>query len=325
MLPSLRQLQFLVALADELHFGRAAEACHVTQSTLSNGLKELETILGVSLAERTKRSVLLTPVGREIAERSRALLADARDLVAAAARRRGGLRGELRLGTIPTIGPFLMPKVLPHLRASYPELRLFLREELTGSLIAGLAAGRLDAILIATPYDIGDLETLPLFEDGYQLAVPQDHPLAARKQVSGNELKGEKLMLLERGHCLQSHALSAFPETAPRQDETFAATSLATLVSMVEEGLGITLLPQLAIDAGIARGTTLALRPLVGACPRRVVLAWRRTSALADDFARLADVFREAREELAVNGDIRVPEDDDDPARRIIEPAAGTS
>lgn len=303
MLPSFRQLQFLVALADELHFGRAAESCHVTQSTLSNGLKELETILGVSLAERTKRSVLLTPIGREIAARSRALLADAQDLVAVAARRRGGLRGELRLGTVPTIGPFLMPKALPRLREAFPELRLFLREELTESLIAGLNAGRLDAILIATPYDIGDLVSVPLFEDGYRLAVPAHHALTAREAVSGGELAGEKLMLLERGHCLQSHALSAFPEARPRQDDAFAATSLATLVSMVEEGLGITLLPQLSIDAGIARGTSLVLKPLLGACPRRVILAWRRTSALADDFRRLADIFRSAREDLAVAGD----------------------
>lgn len=299
MLPSLRQLQFLVALADELHFGRAAEACHVTQSTLSNGLKELETTLGVSLAERTKRSVLLTPVGRDIAERARALLADAQDLVAAADCRKGGLRGDLHLGTIPTIGPFLMPKALPHLREAFPDLRLFLREELTDSLLAGLLSGRLDALLVALPYDIGDLVAEPLFEDGYELAVPADHRLAAFERIGGSELKEERLMLLERGHCLQSHALSAFPDAHPQQDGAFAATSLATLVSMVGEGLGITLLPELAIDAGIARGSTLALRPLAGARPRRVVLAWRRTSVHGEDFRRLAQILRIARRRLA--------------------------
>ncbi|MEJ2118947.1 MAG: LysR substrate-binding domain-containing protein, partial [Alphaproteobacteria bacterium] len=203
MLPSLRQLRFLVALADELHFSRAAEVCNVTQSTLSSGLKELETTLGVSLAERTKRSVVMTPVGREIAERARALLADARDIVDLAAGRAGTLRGDLALGTIPTIGPFLIPKMLPTLRQTFPELRLYLREELTDSLIAGLKSGRLDVILIALPYEIGDLAVAPLFEDGYQLMTPPSHPLAALSQVTGKDLAERRLLLLEKGHCLQ--------------------------------------------------------------------------------------------------------------------------
>lgn len=297
ILPSLRQLRFLVALADELHFGRAAEACHVTQSTLSTGLKELESVLGVSLAERSKRHVLLTPIGTEIAERARALLRDAEDIVTLAQRSGGGLKGDLRLGTIPTIGPFLIPKALPLIRSKFPELRLFWREELTESLVEGLNTGRLDVILIALPFEIGDLEYEVLFEDGYQLATPSDHPLAVRPAVHSSDLKGHPLMLLEKGHCLQIHALSAFPETTD-QDPRFAATSLTTLMSMVEEGLGITLLPELALDAELTRGTDVALTPLVGACPRRVVLAWRKTSALGAEFSKLADVLKEARAKL---------------------------
>ncbi|GAB4347761.1 MAG: LysR substrate-binding domain-containing protein [Oricola sp.] len=298
MLPSLQQLRFLVALADELHFGRAANACHVTQSTLSNGIKELETILGIPLAERSKRSVLLTPVGEEIATRARRLLADATDLVDAAKRHAGVLRGDLRLGAIPTVGPFLVPKVMPRVREAFPDLRIYFREELTESLMAGLKAGRLDAIIFALPFAHEGMEMIDLFEDDYQLATPVDHRLSNREAVTGKDLADEKLLLLEKGHCLQRHALSAFPDAHATQDESFAATSLVTLVSMVEEGLGITLLPQLAIDAGVARGPRLSLAPLIGACPRRIVLAWRKTSARAEEFARLAEVFRAARHEL---------------------------
>jgi LysR family transcriptional regulator, hydrogen peroxide-inducible genes activator len=298
MLPSLQQLRFLIALADELHFGRAAEACHVTQSTLSNGIKELEAILDVSLAERSKRSVLLTPVGIEIAERARRLLADATDLVDAAKRHSGVLRGELRLGAIPTVGPFLVPKVMPRVRKAFPDLRIYFREELTESLMAGLKAGRLDAIVFALPFEHEGLEMIELFDDDYQLATPLDHRLSNREVVTGSDLANEKLLLLEKGHCLQRHALSAFPDAHATQDDSFAATSLVTLVSMVEEGLGITLLPQLSIDAGVARGTRLALAPLKGACPRRIVLAWRKTSARAEEFAQLADIFRAARRDL---------------------------
>jgi LysR family hydrogen peroxide-inducible transcriptional activator len=298
ILPTLRQLRFLVALADELHFGRAAETCHVTQSTLSTGLKELEELLGAQLAERTKRSVLMTPLGEEIAQRARAILAQTEDIVDLAQQQAGVLSGPLRLGTIPTVGPFLLPRALPRLRQRFPGLQLYLREELTENLIAGLRAGRLDAILIARPFDIGDLEFEPLFDDGYQLATAPGHPLAGRKVITGADLAGENMLLLERGHCLQRHALSAFPEAGTRQDETFAATSLATLVAMVEEGLGITLLPQLAIDAGAARHADLSLVPLKGACPRHVVLAWRRSSARVEEFKHLAQALREERATL---------------------------
>lgn len=296
---TLRQLRFLVALADELNFSRAAESCLVTQPTLSSALKEMEDVLGVTLAERTKRSVLLTPTGHEIAERARTILADVKEIDELAARQRGHLRGYLRFGAIPTVGPFLIPKALPLLRAAYPDLRLYLREELTESLIAGLAAGRLDLILIALPHDTGPIEMETLFEDGYQLATPADHPLAARKTVSGKDLKGASLLLLEKGHCLQRHALSSFPDIGLSQDDSFAATSLTTLTAMVAEGMGITLLPQLAVDAGALRNNDVALLPLPGARPRQVVLAWRKTSPHGADFRAFAEIFRTARAELA--------------------------
>jgi len=297
--PTLRQLRFLVALADELHFGHAAARCFVTQSTLSTGLKELEALLGVQLAERSKRSVLMTPLGNDLAERARTILADTNDLVEEARQSSGALNGPLRLGTIPTIGPFLLPRILPRLRRDFPRLKLYMREELTDSLLSGLRAGRLDLILIALPFDTGDLETLHLFDDGYQLATGQDHTLGDASTITATNLTDETLLLLERGHCLQRHALSAFPDVGARQDDTFAATSLATLVAMVEEGLGITLLPQLVIDAGAARNADIRLTPLDGACPRHVVLAWRKTSARADDFRQLALLIQQERAALA--------------------------
>lgn len=296
---SLRQFRFLVALADELHFSRAAEVCHVAQSTLSAGLKELEESLGVSLAERTKRSVILTPMGRELAIRARRVLMEVRDMQELAARQAGLLEGELRLGAIPTIGPFLIPRTLSLLRHAHPGLKLYLREELTDSLVEGLQSGRLDAILIALPFEIGALETELIFEDGYQLASPKGHPVGEKEFIGGEDLQEIPLLLLEKGHCLQRHALSAFPNAVLPRDEGFAATSLPTLVSMVEEGLGITLLPQLAIDAGAAEHANLNLTPLAGACPRRVVLAWRRTSAHGGDFRALAALFRKVRAGLA--------------------------
>lgn len=296
---TLRQLRFLTALADELNFSRAAEACFVTQPTLSAGLKELEQTLGVQLAERSKRHVLLTPIGAEITERARRLLLDAREIEDLAAAHTSPEEGELRLGAIPTLGPFLIPRALPAIRTAYPKLRLYLREEMTESLLDGLTTGRLDVVLIAQPFDIGAVESEALFDDGYHLASPPgwDAP-AANTPVSGAELEGARLMLLEHGHCLQRHALRAFPDRDIQQDDSFSATSLPTLISMVSEGLGITLLPDLAIDAGVLAGQKVNIAPLPDACPRRVILAWRPTSARKPVFRALAQIFRDTRESL---------------------------
>ncbi|WP_319412150.1 LysR substrate-binding domain-containing protein [uncultured Cohaesibacter sp.] len=297
MLPSLRQLTFLVALAEELHFSNAAKRCNVTQSTLSAGLKELEAILGVTLAERSRRSVIMTPLGRKIVEQARKILADAQHLVETAALESEAMAGDMHMGVIPTIGPFLLPRLRPLLRDAHPRLRLYLREELTDQLLDGLKSGRLDVALIALPHDVGDMELLELFEDGYHLVAPTDHKLAASHAADGGMLKGESLMLLEKGHCLQQHALSAFPGLL-NKDVEFDATSLPTLLAMVEEGLGSTLIPNMAIDAGLTRAHEVAEIDLPTSLPRRITLVWRKSSTRKEDFRALGDLIIAARNSL---------------------------
>jgi LysR family hydrogen peroxide-inducible transcriptional activator len=297
---TLRQMRFLVALADTGNFSRAAEQCNVTQSTLSSGLKEMEARLGVQVAERTTHSVLMTPEGSDLANRARDILARVGDFEAFAktVSQAGAL--QLRLGAIPTVGPYLLPRALPNIRAALPGVKIYLREELTDSLVSGLVDGRLDLILIALPHDLPpQVQTELLFEDGYSLATPRDHPLANLDTVTGEDLAGRDLLLLERGHCLQQHALSSVPGIALAQDQDFSATSLPTLVSMVEEGLGVTLLPGVATDAGLTKGHDLRLSQLTGALPRRVVLAWRQSTANAALFGRIAEALKTARASLA--------------------------
>jgi LysR family hydrogen peroxide-inducible transcriptional activator len=285
---TLRQLRFLVALDETLHFSRAAELCHVTQPTLSTGLKELEEVLGVPVAERSKHSVMMTSLGKELAERGRSILAQVQDLEARAAREKSVGLSKIRLGTIPTVGPFLMPPAMPLLKKALPDTKFYLREELTDPLIEGLLAGRLDLLLIALPHDVPpQIETEVLFSDGYYLATASDHPLGNRNSVGADDLKERALLLLEKGHCLQRHALSSFSGIALDEDQSFAATSLSTLVAMVEEDLGITLLPKLAVDAGISKGHNLHLGNVKGACPRQVALAWRNSSSSRPVFEKV--------------------------------------
>lgn len=196
-----------------------------------------------------------------------------------------------------------MPRALPLLRSAHPDMKIYLREELTEPLVAGLVEGRLDLILIALPHDLpAGIATETLFTDGYWLATPKDHPLGNREHVGGEDLAERQMLLLERGHCLQRHALSSFPSVRLEEDQSFAATSLPTLVAMVEEGLGITLLPKLAVDAGVSRGHALHLGALDGACPREVVLAWRRSSANVGLFRAIGKQLRAARDQLADAG-----------------------
>lgn len=291
---TLRQLRFLTAVADHLNFSRAAEVCFVTQPTLSAGIKELEDRLGVALVERTRRHVMLTPLGEEVVARARRLLLDADEIETLARAHRNPFEGDLRLGAIPTIGPYLIPRALPRVRAAFPGLRVFLREEITESLLEGLHSGRLDVLLIALPFDTGALELAPLFADGYHLAAPPDWP-APRGTGAEALPEAGQLMLLEKGHCLQRHALQAYPDRLSARDDAFAATSLATLIAMVSEGLGVTLLPDLAVRAGVIAAGQVRLTPLPDACPRHVVLAWRPGSVRGALFQRLADLFREVR------------------------------
>lgn len=287
---TLRQMRFLVALADTENFSRSAALCNVTQSTLSTALKEMEARLGVTVAERNTHSVLMTPIGKALAERAREILAKVADFEATAQAETAAGMTQLRLGVIPTVGPFLLPRALPGLRAIWPDMQIYLREELTESLLSGLTEGRLDLILIALPHDLpSQVETMLLFEDDYSLATPRAHPLANLSRVEGTDLAGRRLLLLERGHCLQKHALSSVPGVALEEDTSFSATSLPTLVSMVEEGIGVTLLPNLAIDAGLTAGHDLHLSHLAGAAPRQIVLAWRKSSAQSDIFRTIGE------------------------------------
>ena len=295
-LPSLRNLRYLVALAESTHFGRAAEACAVTQSTLSAGLKELESQLGVVLAERTKRRVMMTPLGLEVVARARRLLSAAGEMVDLARAAAEPLSGPLAFGVIPTVAPFLLPKVLAKVRKAHPKLRLHLVEDLTARLLDRLLGGDLDLALIALPYRAPDLETLELGDDAFLFAAPAGHPLTGKMRVTPADLERWPLLLLEEGHCLRDHALAAchLAEAAPA-GERLQATSLHTLAQMVAGGLGVTLFPQMAVDAGLAKGTGIVTTPLSDPdAKRKIGFAWRPSSPRKAEFKKLAEFFRAA-------------------------------
>ena len=291
-LPTMKQLEYLVALADTQHFGRASERCHVTQSTLSAGIRDLESVLGTAVAERSNRRVLITRVGARIAERAKVLLRDAEEVMELARAGRSPMTGEMRLGVIPTIGPFYLPRVLPALRERFQELTIYLREEQTAPLLARLEDGELDVALIAVPYDTGDLDTEVIFEDEFLFACNRTHAFAGAGEVSLEALAGERLLLLEEGHCLRGHALDVCRMGDRRARAQFEASSLHTLVQMVAAGVGVTLIPRLALDAHITRGTGISLSRLAAPASRRIGLAWRQTSLRTDEFRLLANTLR---------------------------------
>jgi LysR family hydrogen peroxide-inducible transcriptional activator len=294
MLPTLRQLQYLKLLAQHGSFSRAADAAHVTQPTLSAGVQELEKILGAPMVDRNRSGVILTAAGAEAVARAGSILAQAEDLVQACRSAGQPLEGRVRLGVIPTIAPFLLPAALPVLRQRFPKLRLFLREDMTQRLIADLKAGQLDATLIALPYDVSGLEWAHVSHDALLAAFPSDHPMTSGATVSASSLEGENLILLEDGHCLRDHALSACglgPQKST-QEEGFAATSLATLVQMVGSGLGVSLLPAMAVESGLALSAQVTVRPLEPElASREIVVAWRAGSTRATEGRLLATVF----------------------------------
>jgi LysR family hydrogen peroxide-inducible transcriptional activator len=293
-LPSLRQLRYLVALSERLNFRQAAEDCFVTQSTLSAGIKELESLLDVELVERDTRRVRLTEVGAEVVARARGLLAQAQDLVEIAKGAAAPLSGLLRLGVIPTIAPFLLPAVLPPLRARYPKLKLYLREDLTERLLERVRSAELDLALIALPYETGELAVRKLFKDEFWFVSREDDPLAAAKQVGVRDLRTEQIVLLEEGHCLRDHAIAACGARAANPQALVEATSLHTLLQMVEGGLGVTLLPEMTLKAGILKGTELVARPFSTQAPARTIaLATRASSAHRRDFDLLAEFIAE--------------------------------
>jgi LysR family hydrogen peroxide-inducible transcriptional activator len=291
MQPTLKQLRYLVALADTLHFGRAAIASHVSQPALSGQIRELELMLGNRLVERTSHGAALTPVGAEVVRRGREILAAVGDLVDAAQTMGRPLCGPLRLGVIASVGPYLLPKILPDLRSRCPHLDLVLHEGLTHQLLAELLAGQLDVALVALPPPQRGLVTLPLFDDPFVLLVHESHPLAARSTVGQGELRGEPLLLLAEGHCLRDQALALCGHTEGQGG--FAATSLSTVVQMVAHGYGLTLLPELCLEAELPGRPCLRLVRFVPPVPKRKLgLVSRPTSPRRADFEMLAQLIR---------------------------------
>ncbi|WP_129790447.1 hydrogen peroxide-inducible genes activator [Sphingosinicella sp. CPCC 101087] len=294
-LPTLKQLQYLVALKNHGHFGRAAEACFVTQSTLSAGIKELESLIGVTLVERTRRVVRFTPLGLRVAEKAQRILRETEDLADMVRASGKPLAGELRMGVIPTIAPFLLPTLLPKLRSEWPDLKLYLREETSQSACDSLRRGQLDCVLLALPYACGDVETAELFEDRLMVAFPSGMADGLPSAVPPGSIDEDKLLLLEDGHCLKDHVLSACNRPELRAQASILGTSLHTMVQMVDNGLGLTIIPQMAVDAGILEGTSVEARPLDADHPTRLIaLVWRRGSPREKEFRLLADALKAA-------------------------------
>lgn len=288
-LPSFRQLGYLLALHEQGHFGRAAAACFITQSTLSVGVAELERLLGARLVERSKRSVRFTAVGEDVIVRARAVMRAADDLLAVTQATREPLTGALRLAAIPTIAPFLLPRLLPAVGRAWPRLRLFVREMLTGAACESLAQGNVDCVVLALPVECGPVESAALGVDRLLLATGDEDEGAA------GVLDWSRLLLLEDGHCLKDQALAACDLTRRAADAQLVASTLHTLVQLVDAGLGITLLPEMAVEAGILVGTRVTVRPVETLdATRRIVLAWRRDHPRGAEFRLLADTIRGA-------------------------------
>ncbi|WP_369025479.1 hydrogen peroxide-inducible genes activator [Qipengyuania sp. RANM35] len=292
-LPTLKQLQYLVALHEHGHFGRAAEASFVSQSTLSAGIRELESLLGVTLVERSRRVVRFTALGNQVVAKAHRVLREAEelaDLVQAAGK---PLAGQLRMSVIPTIAPFLLPRFLPRLRKERPDLQLFLREETSHDAVESLQHGRVDCVLLALPFNTGEVEKAHISDDELYVAFPKNDPRNPPEVIPPSMIDEGRLLLLEDGHCLKEHALAACNRPELRASATMIGTSLHTLVQMVDNGLGLTMLPKMAVDAGILNGTDVVARPLKSkSATREIALIWRKNSPRRDDFELLAKELR---------------------------------
>jgi LysR family hydrogen peroxide-inducible transcriptional activator len=294
-LPTTRQLRYFVMLEQLGHFGRAAEACFVSQSAFSVAIRDLERLLGVRLAERTNRKVTITPEGREVATQARLCLRDMEGLLDIARERSKPLSGPLHLGVIPTIAPFLLPAALPDIRRKYPALQLFIREALTEPLLDALLAGSLDLLLLALPYPTRNVEVMPLFRDRFLLACRADTRLVDPKRFAVNRLSAESILLLEEGHCLREQALSACKLRNRTKLSRFAASSLHTLLEMVDGDLGVTFVPEMAAESGLLRHTRIRTWPLKDDSYREIALAWRSSSSHRNEYRELGAVIRAAR------------------------------
>ncbi|MEO6969107.1 MAG: DNA-binding transcriptional regulator OxyR [Rhodanobacteraceae bacterium] len=296
---NLRDLRYLVALAEHRHFGRAAAASFVSQPTLSTQIRKLEDELGVTLVERAPRKVLLTEVGREIVARAHDVLNEVEQIRAIARRTHDPEAGTVRLGIFPTLGPYLLPHVVPEIRERFPKLELLLVEEKTEEVLKRLREGKLDAGILALPIHDDTLHAEFLFEEPFMLAVPAEHPLASKSALKLSDLEDERLLLLEDGHCLREQALEVCRMTGAGEKTGFRATSLETLRQMVAAGVGITLLPVLAVKPPIVQAGNVRLVEFHGRAPRRrIAMLWRRSSALAPFLKNLARIFRKIPLEL---------------------------
>jgi LysR family transcriptional regulator, hydrogen peroxide-inducible genes activator len=292
-LPTLKQLQYLVALQEHGHFGKAAEASFVTQSTLSSGVRELESLLGIMLVERTRRVVRFTPLGDKIVNKAHRILREAEELAEMARSAGKPLAGDLRMSVIPTIAPFLLPQLLPALRTQFPDLKLYLREEPSATACDALHHGQVDCVLLAMPFVAGDVEAATLFSDKLYVAFPKDDPRDPPPTITPDLIDETRLLLLMDGHCLKDHALAACNRPELRASASMIGTSLHTLIQMVDNGLGMTLIPEMGIKAGLLDGTNVVARPLeTEHASRDISLIWRTNSPRREEFELLADALK---------------------------------
>lgn len=294
-MPTIRQLRYFDALARFGHFGRAAEHCSVTQPALSMQIQELEQELGLTLVERRRTGVTLTEEGREVARRASRILGDIRDLSDYARHRGEGVSGTLQLGVIPSVAPYLLPRFLPALRSAHPELDVHIRETQTLQLMRELLDGALDLLLVALPIDHPDIETLPLFEDRFLLALPPDRRIDSRVRATPDLLAADRLLLLEEGHCMRDQALTFCHLRRIENIDTFGASSLTTLVQMVANGLGLTLLPEISLEVEARDGVLNLMRFTTPEPSRLLGLAYRKTSPRRAHYALIGELIEETR------------------------------
>ncbi len=292
-LPTTKQLRYSVALEQIVHFGRAAEACFASQPAFSVAIRELESTLNIQLVDRTNKNVTVTNLGRQIALRARQVLRDLEELVDVAQGNQQPLTGQLKLGVIPTIAPFLLPRLLPALRKAYPDLKLYLKEDLTERVYGLLMDGELDIILIALPYDLRNVSELPLFKDRFYLAHQAKSVLVPKDARQVSELPEDSILLLEDGHCLRDHALSACSINNADKVSDITATSLLTLVQMVDADLGVTYLPEMAIGSSLLKNTRIKTTPLDKDSFREIGLVWRRASTRGEEFELLGNFIKQ--------------------------------
>jgi LysR family hydrogen peroxide-inducible transcriptional activator len=291
--PTVKQLRYFLALCESRHFGRAAKASCVSQSAFSTAIQDLETLLGARLVDRTNRQVTITATGQEVATQAHLCLSDIEDLLQIAGQRRQPLSGALRLGVIPTIAPFLLPRILPALRRAYPELELYLTEDRTQRIHEKLLEGDLDLLLLALPFELRGAEEMPLFRDRFLLACRENTRRVDPERYRFSRLDADSILLLEDGHCLREHALAACRIRDTEKVSRFAASSVLTLVEMVDADLGITFLPEMARKSALLRNTKVKLYPLQDESYRTIGLAWRKGSGRAGEFRMLGEFLTE--------------------------------